>query len=214
MLYVQTVALFWICPNCSLFPFAWVMCQFILRILCRRSDHSFPFDTSVTSHGWESSVQNTINIKAGHFTLNCHVPSFATLNTSPFLAIYVQALSILENRIFFFWFQTFAVFWVLHFTFGWTPGVWILCDDVSEHSVPYIYIYICSPTKCTKCFNEWVLFSTYVSSTCFGPHRSIIRRVFYKLYLQIWYVVIQLAQNAPDDGPMRSETCRANISAE
>ena len=25
---------------------------------------------------------------------------------------------------------------------------------------------------------------------------------------------IQLVQNAPDDGPMRSETCRANISAE
>ena len=25
---------------------------------------------------------------------------------------------------------------------------------------------------------------------------------------------IQLVQNAPDDGPVRSETCRANISAE
>ena len=25
---------------------------------------------------------------------------------------------------------------------------------------------------------------------------------------------LQLVQNAPDDGPMRSETCRANISAE
>ena len=25
---------------------------------------------------------------------------------------------------------------------------------------------------------------------------------------------IQLVQNAPDDGPMRSETCRANISVE
>ena len=37
----------------------------------------------------------------------------------------------------------------------------------------------------------WVsLFSTYVSSTYFGPHRSIIRRVLYKLYLQIWYVVL------------------------
>ena len=57
---------------------------------------------------------------------------------------------------------------------------------------------------------------------------------FYKLYSQIWYVVIrvlldtssrtrittyqslriQLVQNAPDDGPVRSETCRANISAD
>ena len=25
---------------------------------------------------------------------------------------------------------------------------------------------------------------------------------------------IELVQNAPDDGPMRSETCRANLSAE
>ena len=44
---------------------------------------------------------------------------------------------------------------------------------------------------------------------------------FYELYLQIWYEYyhipnpqIQLVQNAPDDGPMRSETCRANISDE
>ena len=57
---------------------------------------------------------------------------------------------------------------------------------------------------------------------------------FYKLYSQIWYVVIrvlldtssrtrittyqilriQLVQNAPDDGPVTSETCRTNISAE
>ena len=32
----------------------------------------------------------------------------------------------------------------------------------------------------------------FVSSTCFGPHRSIIRSVFYKLYSQIWYVVIRV----------------------
>ena len=38
---------------------------------------------------------------------------------------------------------------------------------------------------------KWVgLFSTYVSSTCFGPHRSIIRSDLYKLYVQIWYVVL------------------------
>ena len=66
------------------------------------------------------------------------------------------------------------------------------------------------------------------SSTCFGPDRSIFRGVFYKLYVQIWYVVIrvlldtsssyevvgsslhiQLVKNAPEDGPVRSETCRA-----
>ena len=34
-------------------------------------------------------------------------------------------------------------------------------------------------------FFQWVsLFSTYVSSTCFGPHLSITRSVFYKLYSQ------------------------------
>ena len=32
-------------------------------------------------------VQKTIKIKAGHFTLNGRVPSFATLNTSRLLAI-------------------------------------------------------------------------------------------------------------------------------
>ena len=52
--------------------------------------------------------------------------------------------------------------------------------QVSQHK----FLYKCSPTRYTKCFNEWVLFSTYVSSTCFGPHRSIIRSVFYKLYSQ------------------------------
>ena len=39
---------------------------------------------------------------------------------------------------------------------------------------------------------QWVSLSiTYVSSTCFGPHLSIIRSVLYKLYSQIWYVVIR-----------------------
>ena len=51
---------------------------------------------------------------------------------------------------------------------------------------------ICSPTRYTKCFNEWVYFVTYVSSTCFRPHRSIFRTVFYKVYVQIWYVVIRV----------------------
>ena len=30
----------------------------------------------------------------------------------------------------------------------------------------------------------------FVSSTCFGPHRSIVRSVLYELYVQIWYVVL------------------------
>jgi hypothetical protein len=35
-----------------------------------------------------------------------------------------------------------------------------------------------------------ILFTTFASSTCFGPQRSFLRSVFYKLYVQIWYVVI------------------------
>ena len=50
--------------------------------------------------------------------------------------------------------------------------------------------YICSPTRYTMFLYDWVLFITYVSSTCFGPHRSIFRSVLYKLYVQIWYVVL------------------------
>ena len=103
-------------------------------------------------------------------------------------------------------------------------GTWHCSDHVSSCN-----IYICSPTRYTKCFNEWVLFSTYVGSTCFGPHRSIIRSVLHKLYSQTLVcgntrsthsstsyqsLQIQLVQNAPDDGPMRSKICRANISAE
>ena len=45
---------------------------------------------------------------------------------------------------------------------------------------------------------------------------------FYKLYVQIWYVPyyhipnlhILFVQNAPEDGPVMSETCRANICDE
>ena len=105
--------------------------------------------------------------------------------------------------------------------------------------------YLCSPTRYTKCFNEWVLLSPYISSTYFGIHRSIIRNVSYKLYSQTlvcgntrttrhaqplqsngWTCRVvrtvvphtksarTVWKNAPEVGPVRSETCRANISAE
>ena len=52
-----------------------------------------------------------------------------------------------------------------------------------------IFYYICSPTKYTKFFNEWVY-----SSRMLGRHVSDLTgpssRAFYKLYLQIWYVVL------------------------
>ena len=75
----------------------------------------------------------------------------------------------------------------------------------------------------------------FVSPTCFGPHRSISRSVLYRLYSQTLVsgntrttrhvhldvsssthssttyqsLRIQLVQNAPDDGRMSSEICRA-----
>ena len=44
--------------------------------------------------------------------------------------------------------------------------------------------------KIHKVFYDGVLFITYVRSTCFGPHWPIFRSIFYKLYVQIWYVVL------------------------
>ena len=50
-------------------------------------------------------------------------------------------------------------------------------------SVYHLVIYMQS-NKIHNVF-QWVsLFGTYVSWTCFGPHRSIIRSVSYKLYSQ------------------------------
>ena len=48
----------------------------------------------------------------------------------------------------------------------------------------------------------------YVSSTCFGPHRSIIRSVLYKLYLQICYVVL-LCVLLDTSSRCNGRTCRA-----
>ena len=46
---------------------------------------------------------------------------------------------------------------------------------------------------------------------------SCIRRFgmrYYSAYYHIPNLRIQLVQDAPDDGPVKSETCRANVSAE
>ena len=103
-----------------------------------------------------------------------------------------------------------------------------------------IHLYhVYSPTRYTM-WSQWISFNLHLSfsCTCFGPHRSIIRIVLYKLYSQTLVcgttvrtsrhvqplrldvsssrrittyqsLQIQLPQNAPDDGPMRSETCTA-----
>ena len=56
-------------------------------------------------------------------------------------------------------------------------------DLIFVGTVCHLVIYMQS-NKIHKVF-QWVsLFSTHVSSTCFGPHRSIIRSVLYKLYSQ------------------------------
>ena len=63
--------------------------------------------------------------------------------------------------------------------------------------------------KIHKVFRWVSLFSTYVSSTCFWPHRSIIRSVLYRLYLQIWYVVIRVLLDTSSRYEVRkSWTCR------
>jgi hypothetical protein len=63
---------------------------------------------------------------------------------------------------------------------------WYCMDRVSSCNVYVVQ-------QDTQCFSLWLsLFITFVSSTCFGTHRSIFRSVFYKLYVQIWHVIIRL----------------------
>ena len=55
---------------------------------------------------------------------------------------------------------------------------------------------------------KWVsLFSIYVSSTCFGPHRFVIRSVLYKLYVQIWYVVTRVLLDTSSRYEVVGRTC-------
>ena len=100
---------------------------------------------------------------------------------------------------------------------------WYCRDSVSSCNIYVIQLD-------TQCFYDWVLFITFSGSTCFGPQWSILRSVF-KLYVanlvcgilrttryvqmlcgyrkNCTYQIcnIQL-ENAPEDGPLRSETCR------
>ena len=46
---------------------------------------------------------------------------------------------------------------------------------------------ICSTTKYTKFFLWLSLFITFISSTCFGPHRSIIRSVLQAVFADLVY---------------------------
>ena len=66
-------------------------------------------------------------------------------------------------------------------------------------------IYICSPTIYTKFFNEWVyssrVLAQYVSDLT-GPSSGVF---IYKLYMQIWYVVIRVLL---DTSSRNGWTCR------
>ena len=66
------------------------------------------------------------------------------------------------------------------------------CFNLDTVGTVYHLVIYMQSNKIHKVFQRVSLFSTYVSSTCFGLHRSIIRSVFYKLYSQIWYVVIRV----------------------
>ena len=68
---------------------------------------------------------------------------------------------------------------------------------------------------------QWVsLFSTYVSSTCFGSHRSIIRSVLQAVFADLVCGNTHTTRHVQplrldvSSSTVRSETCRANISAE
>ena len=59
--------------------------------------------------------------------------------------------------------------------------------------VPTSFDFVYAVQQDTQCGLMSKFYSAlYVSCTCFGPHRSTIRSVFYKLYLQTWYVVIRV----------------------
>jgi hypothetical protein len=69
----------------------------------------------------------------------------ATLHLQQLHYVTNQKLHI--NKIYF-WFQTFALFWMLY-SFFWMipPAVWIFCADISEHSVPSSELFV-------RCLND------------------------------------------------------------
>ena len=60
-------------------------------------------------------------------------------------------------------------------------------------------------------FGMWYYCAYYSTRTAVTTAGRVEEYEYYSTYQSLR---IQLLQNAPDDGPMRSETCRANTSAE
>ena len=72
-----------------------------------------------------------------------------------------------------------------------------------------IYIYV---LQCFQKYEQFLQqFRKYSANFATTRHVQSLRS---NAYYHIPNLQIQLVRNAPDDGPMRSETCRANISAE
>ena len=67
---------------------------------------------------------------------------------------------------------------------------------------------------CTSCIRRLWYLEIRVILDAFNRYKVTAGRVEQYAYYHVPNLHIQLVQNAPDDGPMRSETCRANISAE
>jgi len=53
------------------------------------------------------------------------------------------------------WFQTFALFWTLHSFFGWFPGIWILCANVSEHCQFHRHRWCKQDSSCSHHLWRW-----------------------------------------------------------
>ena len=68
-------------------------------------------------------------------------------------------------------------------------------------------------TSCIGSFGMWY-YCSYYSTRPATTNFVTAGRVEQYAYYHIPKLRIQLVQNAPDDGPVRSETCRANISSE
>ena len=76
----------------------------------------------------------------------------------------------------------------------------------------YNFLYHVDGEICFVCVN--LFFEDYVLLDTSSRYFVTAGRVEQYAYYHITNLRIQLVQEAPDDGPMRSETCRTNISDE
>jgi hypothetical protein len=119
-----------------------------------------------------------------------HIPSQIEKHKKPNTSTQMTSSESAHTVLSFSWFQTFIVLWTLYFFFLWFPGTWILCADVSEHSVSSIFI------SRVNNKNNW------------GETLRVFIQVYlypYE-YLNILVSVILLVQTTYEDGTECSET--------